>query len=347
MSRKLNKKTSLGLGAVAAAFSMVALVGAPAQAAQPGEETTWHEESAGGEPVYAYRGANQARDNDGNVATVWVNGDGLIRVSYKNGAAKVWPGAVTSIAPEVIYTEWGWRVFHTGNDHHVYYAGFEVASNGALTLGSWQQVPGNVLTNNGVAAAALSGPNQEQWMLAFRGQDGRIYAQYHQRTSSTSRRADAPDQGHFDNPVAVPGATSPNEPDIDFSEQAQEMAVVWTGQDHNLYAATQHYGNPNWAPQGHVGTSNWNASTGPAFAYQGDGHGIEFAATDQQGHIMLSGDATAQVDSSSISRSLVVGETERYTTALRPVLSPTLHNTSILASTENFVEYWKVAASRK
>lgn len=341
MSNKTKKRLSLGVGAFAAALSIAALTGAPAYASQSGESDTWSIEAVVGTQVHSDYGMAQTRDSSGNLVDVWVDSNHHLAVSYNNGPAYTWTNSATGVAPAVISTPWGFRVFHTGIDANVYYAGFEVNSNGSLSLGSWQLVPGNVRTTFAPSVTALPGANQEQWMLSYTGLDGYVYTQYHQRLASMSG------QGYFDQPSRVPGATSSVGPHITFTHITNNnvhindgIFIDWTGNNNVIYTSEQNYGNPNWNYLGSApGGSNPGAA--PAIEFAGDSeHGI-IAATPLDVRSPTVSTATFSYTGSSTRIGSWQAESTNRQTYDDPVLSPWANGIYILESDLNGEWSWK------
>lgn len=236
---KKRKSFSLRVAAFAAVLSLITLFGAPAFADEPGEWSTWSPEMSAGHQVSSHIGVSQARDPNGNVADVWTDSNNRIVVSYNNGVTYVWPNAVTYYRPRIIWTTDGPRVFHTGTDQHVYYAGFQVNGDQSLTLGNWEQVPDNVLASGPPTVTALPGDSQEQWMLAWWGLDGNVYAQWHQRFNN------ATDQGYFAQPAFQGSSTSP--PSLAWAGNPDEILLTYNSNNTVvLIAQTYGFGAWNW-----------------------------------------------------------------------------------------------------
>ncbi|MET7435826.1 MULTISPECIES: hypothetical protein [Streptomyces] len=288
--KKWKIRSMLGAVAVTTALSVTALTGATAFAAEPGEWNDWQAEYAGNQQVTSRVGVSESRDPNGNHAIVSANGNNQVQVSYNGAAAYTWTNTTTYATPRIIWTAYGWRVFHTGTDQHIYYAGFTISYDGHLTLGSWQQVPGNVTTSEYSPAAVtnLTTNNGEEWMLSWRGLDNNIYTQYHQRTTSMAF------PGHFDTPQRVPNATSNLGPGITFTPLDTYWAhngciyIVWTGTNGQVYSSWQAYGSPTWSAPSLVGL---NHSPGfvspPAIGIEPNGQG-QVAVRDANGHVQIS-----------------------------------------------------------
>ncbi|MEU8717949.1 hypothetical protein [Streptomyces sp. NPDC048663] len=344
MSKKIKKRLFLGGSAFTAALSLAALAGSPAFASQSGESDTWSIEAVVGTQIHSDYGMDQTRDSSGNLVDVWVDDNHHVVVSYNNGPAYTWTNSATGVAPAVISTPWGFRVFHTGVDANVYYAGFEVNSNGSLTLGSWQRIPNNVRTTFAPSVTALPGANQEQWMLAYTGLDGNVYTQYHQRLPSMA----AP--GHFDDAAHIPGATSHVAPHITITHVTVNGAYIhdslfvdYADTNGRPQIEEQPYGNPNWN----------RIASGPAASNPGATPSIEFAGDSEHGIITQTPiDVRSPTVSTATfsytggtSSSTRVGswqaESTNRQTYENPVLSPWANGIYILEPNTNSQWSWK------
>ncbi|MFJ5217155.1 hypothetical protein ACIP98_20835 [Streptomyces sp. NPDC088354] len=290
MLKKWRAKSLLGVVAVTTAFSVTALVGAPAFAAEPGESSSWSAEYGDGRQVTSNVGVSEARDPSGNHALVSINGNDQVQVTYNGGALAVWPNSSSYATPRIIWTAYGWRVFHTGRDQHIYYAGFTVGSTGNLSLGNWQQVPGNVTSSeySPPAVTNLNTNSGEEWMLSWRGLDNNIYAQYHQRTASMAF------PGNFNTPQRVSNATSNLGPAIAYTSLSTPWArngciyVAWTGRNGQVYSAWQAYGSSTWSQATLVGGNHSPEFVSPpAMAFNPNGQG-QVVVRDNSGHVQIS-----------------------------------------------------------
>lgn len=262
MSSKTKKRLPLGVVAFATALSLTTLTDAPAYASQWGESSTWNNENAGGQQVHSYDGMAEARSRrTGDLADVWVDDNGHVVVAINNGRPYTWWNSQTQQVPEVIWTGFGFRVFHTGTDDHIYYAGFEQNADGSLTLGNWIQVPNNVLALGGPAVTTLGTQYGEEWELAWRGLNNQVYAQYHFRGSGDSTN------GSFQNPVPIPGAITNRAPAIadgvvtfEVSQETQQVAttitVAYETTLSRVRLARQAYGASSWDDIGGVPGDN-------------------------------------------------------------------------------------------
>lgn len=344
MFNKMKKRLSQGVGAFVAALALATLTSPPAYA-QSGESDTWSIEAVVGAPgnqVRSQIGMDQTRDSSGNVVDAWVDDRNHVVVSYNNGPAATWTNSATGWRPAVISTPWGFRVFHTGVDSHVYYAGVEVNSDGSLRLGQWVQVPNNVRTTHEPSVTALPGANQEQWMLSWRGLDGYVYTQWHQRTSSMQGI------GFFDTPVQVPGARTPGAPDIAYTHVTNNNVYIsggifvdWTGDNGQLYIASQDYGNSNWQYRGTVAPSVPGARATISFAGNSE-HGI-VAQTYTDADSQTTKTRTATVRMTPTSTGIGYWQTEstgRWNFGT-PVLSPWGNSIYLLSEDLDGDWWWK------
>ncbi|MFF4900492.1 hypothetical protein [Streptomyces sp. NPDC001068] len=337
VSRKLKKKSSLCAAALAATLSILTISSATQASA-----TGWSPEISGGQQVTGAAGFAQAHDNSNNIADVWNDTQGHIHVAFNNGTNQTWPTAVTHDAPAVVHTEWGWRAFHTGTDNHIYYAGFEVGSNNSLTLGSWQQVPGNVTTTSSPTVTPLPGANLEQWELAYTGLDNHVYAQYHQRTSQSTG------QGTFATPQAVTQAVSNYAPALATDTAHGSLTVAWTGTNGSLYASQQRIGTSTWSSALTMSTPSRPILSQPTAAFTQDGQpwfGMnisDITFPDQSNPPVTYYAGPAQIDGAGT----LIGHTHVAVEELagltsNPVLDPRNFDVYGIGGTENGSVVWK------
>lgn len=269
--RKKLRRFRLAVAAVLTALTLVAVAAPAAFANEPGESNTWSAEMAGQDQVRSVTGSvSEARDPYGNHALVTTNTTGQVVLTYNSGSEYTWWDSQTYATPQIIWTNFGWRVFHTGGDRHVYYAGFTVNSDGSITLGSWVQVPGNVLSNidNPPGVVAVIGPvdtTSEEWELVWTGTDNQLYAQWHIRYQGDNNI------GYFASPQTIPGATSYYGPNIAFDGVNQRFYAVWTGTDNLVYAALQSYGSGYWGNTVRIGGYGYQFNGVPAIRFVNNG----------------------------------------------------------------------------
>ncbi|MEU0041225.1 hypothetical protein [Streptomyces sp. NPDC006333] len=204
-----------------------------------------------------------------------------IWVSINNGAPLAWPNGQSYAAPQVVWTAYGFRVYHTGTDGHIYYAGLSYSGNGPsanlTALGGWQQVPNNVVTPNDSppAVTALYNPGDstsdpenggESVYLAYRGANStQIYGVYFYGVGSNRY----PNNWHA--PTAIPSATSEVAPSLAYNQSWNRIVMAWAGQDAHVWVASQIVGNSSWSAPDMVGTMQ--TVTRPALALTDDGAG--------------------------------------------------------------------------
>ncbi|MET9880828.1 hypothetical protein ABZZ36_40445 [Actinacidiphila glaucinigra] len=247
--------------------------GTSAYAAQPGEESGWHQQFAGGSAV-AHRGMDEARDAQGNIVQVWRGAtNNNVYISMNNSTPWAWTTnngtalAQTYAPPQVVWTDYGFRIYHTGTDGHIYYAGIGQDAYGHITaLGNWLQVPNNVVTPNDRPPAVAALPGGESVYLAYRGSNSaQIYGVYF------NGQGDNRYPGGWHTPVALGSATSNWAPALDFNGSWNRLVMAWTGEDHHIYASSQIYGSSNWGPPVQIGSLQSNES--PTMALTDNGAG--------------------------------------------------------------------------
>lgn len=340
MSKKAKKRVSLSIGAFLATLSIITLTSGPAYAAEPGESNTWNGVTDGPGQVNAPFGLAEARDTAGtpNTAKVWVDVQNQIHVSYNNGPAKIWIGSDTVFPPAITWTRWGWRVFHTGIDNHVYYAGFTTNADNTVNLGSWVQLPNNVLASAAPAVTGLNDYDREEWMLSYRGMDGNLYTQYHVRDTN---------QNYFTTPTMIPGTGTPNAPAIATTSITANNVYInrgifidWTGNNGQLYMDEQDYGSNTWHFEGSVGGSSDRGVT-PSIAFAGNSeHGlVAQTAESPSGGAQYIRTATFSVTPTSTSIGYWQPESTGWRTNLNPVLDPWANGIYILDS-DTYSTWW-------
>ncbi|MFJ4851516.1 MULTISPECIES: hypothetical protein [unclassified Streptomyces] len=263
--------------ALMAALALVMGSGATAFAAQPGEETYPHQQYENGAPL-RHRGFTEARDLR-DLVQVWRGFDNdNIWVSINNGAPMQWPGAQSHAAPQIVWTAYGFRVYHTGTDGHIYYAGLSTDAYGHITaLGSWQQVPNNVVTPNDSPPAVTSlyhagdvnselDHGGESVYLAYRGANStQIYGAFFYGVGSNRY----PNNWHA--PTAIPHATSEVAPSLSYHQSWNRIVMAWAGEDLHTWAASQIVGHSDWSAPEQIGTMQ--TVTRPALVLTDNGGG--------------------------------------------------------------------------
>ncbi|WP_431968805.1 hypothetical protein [Actinacidiphila sp. bgisy160] len=231
---------------VAVAAITVTVFGTQAFAAQEGEQNIWFPEQAAGAQIHVTAGFSEARNPNGNILQVWHDRDSnYIRVSYNHGGAALWPGAVTQAAPRVIWTGYGWRVFHTGQDGSIYYAGLEIRADGTLNLGTWQRLvtPTRLSTYDPPAVVGLEngpGSDSESWYIAYRDANGDVRGQYHQRLNGQDTWSAWQWIGAAQGTVAAPG--------IAFNASWNRLVLSYTRPgSYEVGVTTQILGSSNWS----------------------------------------------------------------------------------------------------
>lgn len=259
----------LRVAAIVASIAIGLGIAAPAAiAAQPGESSTWYQEVAGGSQIEG-RGEDEARSPDGTLVEVWRGfNNNEIYVSVNNGAVWRWVSTLsgnvpqTYARPRVVWTEYGFRVWHTGTDGHIYYAGMTINNGQVVGLGEFWQAPSNVVTRNDQPPAVVGLPGGESVYLAWVGSNSnQLYGLYYDGNNHVWHPAEA-----------IPGATSPVAPNLAFNRNwsTRQLALTWAGEDHNVYIAWQLYGNSSWTTYRYQGRQT---ASSPSIAFTDNGHG--------------------------------------------------------------------------
>ncbi|MFE7751961.1 hypothetical protein [Streptomyces sp. NPDC057428] len=264
--------------ALLSALTLIIGTGTSAFAAQPGEESNWHQQFENGAPL-RHRGFTETRDSYGRVLQAWRGYDNNnIWISIDNGQPYAFPSAQSYATPQIIFTAYGPRVYHTGTDGHIYYAGFTYdAYQHVTTFGSWQQVPSNVVTPNDQSPSVtpLWHPGQdttdpdnggESVYLSWRGvNSAQIYGSYFYGVGANRY----PNNWHL--PTAIPGATSNVAPGIAYNRAWGRIVLTWAGEDTHVYVASQLIGHGDWSAAERVGSMT--TVTRPAIALTNSGAG--------------------------------------------------------------------------
>jgi hypothetical protein len=238
------KKLRLAVVALVAAIAVTVGVAAPALAAQPGEGTSWSQEQAGGSQIYA-RGITQARDSSGHLVEVWRGYDNnYIWISVDHQPARQWVSAdqvvpQTYAAPQIVWTEWGFRVYHTGTDGNIYYAGLSLNGDQISILGGWVRIP-NAYTRNDQPPAVTALPGGESVYLAWAGATGNgIWGSYFDGVHRI-----------WDYPSQIDSTWTELAPAIAFSNQGgwNDIVLAYTDVlDRTVRVRYQRYGSPTWS----------------------------------------------------------------------------------------------------
>jgi hypothetical protein len=193
---------------------------------------------------------DEVRDSNGNLVQVWRGAsNNNIYISMNNGPSQVWRSpdgttAQTYAAPQIIWTDYGFRIYHTGTDGHIYYAGIGTDSYGHITaLGNWTQVPNSVVTPNDQTPAVTALPGGESVYLAYRGANStQIYGVYFNGVGDNRY------PGGWRSPVSLGGFTSNVAPAIAYNGSWNRIILTWAGEDHHVWAASQILGSSYWGP---------------------------------------------------------------------------------------------------
>ncbi|MFJ8948047.1 hypothetical protein ACIRG4_33200 [Streptomyces sp. NPDC102395] len=306
----------------------VTLTTTEASAAEPGESNGWAREIENGRPAQADGDIQEARDpNTGQLVQIWRGwSDDSIYVSLNNNQVRLWPAPSggtrpeTRSNPQIIFNGGYWWAFHTGVDRHVYYARIAV-NNGVLSLGSWFQVPNNVETPNNLSVAVAPLPNNG-WYLAYRGaSSAELWGVYYNGQN-----------GQWDLPVTVPGATSYSSPAIAWSSYGQALVLVYRGLDDRVNVRRQRYGNPRWTDSEILNGVTTDAQPAVAFANNGFGQ-VAVRRPDTR----LSLTTVNEVNGYSGWSNEFNGFTARY----GPVLVASLASIYLIATSGNGYVFWK------
>ncbi|MFF4243694.1 hypothetical protein ACFYY2_04395 [Streptomyces sp. NPDC001822] len=240
-------KRWLRITAFAVALAIGVGIASPAYAGQPGESNYWSPEVSNGQNVQG-RGEDEARAPNGDLVEVWrgwTNDE--IYLSVNNGPARRWQSTLsgnvarTYARPRVVWTDAGWRIWHTGVDGHIYYGGISVSGGQLVGFGEFWQVPNNAVTRPDQPPAVVALPGGESAYLAWVGSNSnQIYGLYYNGGVSPTV---------WGQPVAIPHATSATAPNLAFNRNwgTDQLGLTWAGEDHGVYLAWQTYGTSSWS----------------------------------------------------------------------------------------------------
>lgn len=253
---------------IAAAVAVTAGVVTPAYAVEglPLEENRWTTELADNVPLYSSETISEDYDGSGNLVQVWRGADNnRIWASINHGAPRAFDTAQTYAAPRIIHTDYGFRVFHTGTDGRIYYAGITVLSTGVISFGSWVQVPNNTLTHNYLPPSVTALPNGD-WFLAWTGASGPdIWTLYYNANTWMYGAPARVDDGSYE------GVTILSAPAVAYDRSWNQIVLAWRDALDGLQIATQAYGQSSW--------QGWRSPTGvqtrdtPSIALTNNGYG--------------------------------------------------------------------------
>lgn len=151
-------------------------------------------------------------------------------------------GAATTYAtPQIVATDYGFRVYHTGTDGRIYYAGLSINAGQVGLLGGWRTVPG-VITRNNMAPAVTAMPRGESVYLAYHGATSdQIYGAFFNGFGD-----DRYNTG-WQAPRAIPGVFSSSTPSIAYNNSWNHLVLTWAGTDLQVNYSTQLYGSAYWS----------------------------------------------------------------------------------------------------
>ncbi|MFF0160423.1 hypothetical protein ACFYRY_23265 [Streptomyces sp. NPDC005263] len=314
--------------AVITACAVTLLTTTEALAAEPGESNQWTGERENGIPAQAGGDIQEARNpNTGQLVQIWRGwSDNSIYVSLNNNQVRLWPAPSggtrpqTLSNPQIVFNGGYWWAFHTGVDRRVYYSRIAV-NDGVLSLGSWYRIPNEVETPNNLSVAVASLPNNG-WYLTYRGASSEeLWGIYYNGQN-----------GQWDLPVTVPGATSYSAPALAWSSYGQALVLVYRGLDDRVNVRRQHYGNPRWTDSEILNGVTTDAQPAVAFANNGFGQ-VAVRRPDTR----LSLTTINEVNGYAGWSNEINGFTARY----GPVLVASLAAIYLIATSGNGYVYWK------
>jgi hypothetical protein len=274
-SRTITRSTVV----IITALGVMLSTAGPASAALDDEEDTWHAEVENNVRLQSSATISEAYDNNGNLIQAWRSNDAnwAIWVSYNHGSPQRWPNAATAAAPRVIWTDYGFRIFHTGIDGNIYYAGLTIVSGGILNLGNWVQVPNSARTIYSEAVSVVALPNGS-WYLAWTDANGssgndQIWAIYYNGPSATYSAA-----------TALPDVRSLSAPSIAYAPAAGRILFVWRGINDLVYVGDQLYGTNTFMIWGYLPTITTDEP--PTVAVASNGIGEVVARNRDTGYLM-------------------------------------------------------------
>jgi hypothetical protein len=283
MSR-LVKRWWMLVAAIITALAVVAAGAGPAFAAEPGESSSWSQESVGGNQLQSHDTYSEARGGQtGALVQVWRGLDNHVWLAVGNGPAFAVGGGsnttTTYVAPRVIYSNGWFYIFQTGTDNRIYWSraydgtvggGFPSAGRGA-DWSSWTAIAGNPATQQSVSVASAPGSGL---LMTWLGVDqNNMYSAWLPIGSDV-----------FDATQGMP-FTSNNAPVITYDQGNREFLVVWRGlSDSRVYLSAQDLGSDFW--DGATALTGLTTPTSPTIAADGNGD-VLVSAVDFDGDVWL------------------------------------------------------------
>ncbi|MFI8004549.1 hypothetical protein [Streptomyces sp. NPDC086010] len=330
---RIIKRFRFALTALATAIALTVGISTQAFAANlPGEGSTWQPEIEANTAIRSHETLSEAHDTSGNIVQVWRGWDNNnIYLSINHGVARHWgdnnnpggatqtPGAATQTAPRVIWTDYGFRIFHVGVDGHIYYAGITFGSGGGNPfLGSWVEVPNNAVTTPWTSVAVVALPHGS-WLLAWLGATNvNIYSTYFDGNTHS-----------YSAPSQIPGASSVDAPAMAYDPSWGQVIMVYRNTESSLVTMQrQNYGSSSWTAPQEPGFSGGGLVTygSPSIALTNNGNGIISARNQGGGYRSM-----------TLSRSGTVAGWFDETTNFRPL-------TAAWATAVGAVIYWLMTA---
>ncbi|MFF4243074.1 hypothetical protein ACFYY2_01190 [Streptomyces sp. NPDC001822] len=236
MIGKIKRARLAIIAAVAGAAIMIGISAPAALATQPSESNNWAKEIEANVPVRSADTISEGHDPNGNLMQVWRGFDNnYIYVSYNHRTAERFESSQsgtipqTFVAPSVIWTDFGWRIFHTGTDGHVYYAGMVLNASGSITgWGNWISIP-NASTAAYETVSPVALPNGA-WYATWGGATNtNIYGIYFNGTTYGAIQT-------------IPHAASISPPTLAYDPSWGAMVVVWRDLSNGVGYARQPLG---------------------------------------------------------------------------------------------------------
>jgi hypothetical protein len=283
MSR-LVRRWWLLVAAMVTALAVVVAGTVPAFAAEPGESSSWSQESVGGNQLQSYDTYSEARGGQtGALVQVWRGLDNHVWLAVGNGPVFAVGGGgnttTTYVAPRVIYSNGWFYIFQTGTDNHIYWSrafdgtvggGFPSVGRGA-DWSSWTAIAGNPATQQSVSVASAPGSGL---LMTWLGVDqNNMYSAWLPSGSDV-----------FDATQGMP-FTSNSAPVVTFDPATSNFFLVWRGlSDNRIYMSTQMLGEDFW--DGAQALTGLTTPTSPTIAADGNGD-LLVSAVDFDGNVWL------------------------------------------------------------
>jgi hypothetical protein len=272
------------LVALVAALAVTVTTATQAFAAEPGEGSSWSDESVGGNgsPLQSYATYSEARGGQtGALVQIWRGLDNHVWLAVNNGPVFAAGGGnnttTTYAAPVVVYSNGWFYAFQTGTDNNVYWSrAFDgiIGSNTpsaseSYNWSNWTAIGESILTQGAVSVAPVPG---DGLLMTWQGvNQTAMYSAWLQVGTDV-----------FNPPQQIP-ASSSSPPSVTYDPVTHNFALAFRGLlDNQVYVMAQVLGQNTWTvPEQLTGITT---PVSPTIAADGQGD-ILVGAVDYSGYI--------------------------------------------------------------